>query len=362
MGKELNLNAKIPRREFLNLLGKSTVAGGGLLLLNACGIYFSSKPDVITPPIPAKTPTIEPTEQNEYSSEHERLNNIINSLPNTRYKALLVEKVGPILDNPNETISLDVEGVSLAINGLEIVRSTQQTNEIYGNFRSIGNPEKVKSYFPTEEQTLKIPLVYLVTPREKEKYPANIASDGTLFAEFTFSTTNPLHEAIAPVISIVTIDPAIRKPEYKEIHTFLENFVYLKEACGLLIYMLTFEDTVKKMHELGFEIHLDVVDMHGKQTKAQGISRAINVLAANEGRLLALHDIGSYMLAAKALGDNLNLQYFPEYQRNLFQFMKVAPMHSPSPILGETYKNILSLDPEDLSRTLHYKGDLNRIP
>lgn len=323
----------------------------------ACSETKNKQPD-----FPIATPAGEQQSQPEFTSEQERLKAIINSLPETEIKRLLMKKVVPILDNPSGTTTLDIAGMPIKVHGLEVTRKTQFTNQTFGEFRPGGNPKKVQIFFPTEEKTLHIPFPYLLKQGEKKTVPlSNIANDGTPFLDITFPKIKPLHEDIAPTIDIVTIDPSIRKPEFKKLHKFLEDFTYIKEACGLLTHLLYLEDTITKMRELGFETNIDSVSTNGESRNIEGVNHSLSVLGANNGRYIAAQDLAGYLFAVKAFGKDLNMDYVIEPQRPFYEKMKSASIgNDPARFLEESFQWIVNLNPSEIP--IHYVGNLNRIP
>lgn len=329
--------------------------------LGAAWVMTSCTP---TKPQPVERPAIVVEISQRQDIGKQRLNQELDNLPDSVIKSLLTTRVKPLF-SPNPPKSMTYEGLNIKISDPLVILKTVNTNSVSGFYTPRDSSGiRLESLYPTKEDSLRIPYLYLVLDSEKTTIPAsNLSKDGTPFVDMTFPTDQALYEGLRPVITITTPDPSVVKTEYKQLYRNFERFAYIKEASSMLLVDLFITETVKKMNALGLSTTVETKTSGGEKKQAEALIQSLVGMNNLNGRLNAAFDIAGYLLAFKAtekteLNDPNNMDS---------SFLKVRPLMqtvdlgvSPQDILSRSLR--WAITTPDADKYLTHVGNLKNIP
>lgn len=328
---------RLERRGFLRLLGLS---GAALFSGSAIG------PE----PAPKELPL-----------GKKKLNQEIDNLPPSTIRTLLTQRIKPYyqLEYPR---TVDFAGIEIKIQNPEVRLRTENVNQVSGRF-TFRESRPSEPLYPTQTTVVKIPYVGLLLDSERAEIPPqNLAADGTPFVEITFPKDRPFYTGFSPLVEITTPNPDAIKPGYEKLYKVLERFVYVKEACGQLIFDLWVWEVVKKMQQLGFGATIEAKKGNGSMITDEIVSQAITVIHNYNRRTVAAIDLASYLVAVKAAeGTELvDPQYMDENFKKVYVSMRGVNLgETPRDILYNSLRWALTTPKAKL---LYYVGDLTKIP
>lgn len=354
------LSIRATRRQVL-LLGLATI---GAIITDAC---VPQSPIPATPdrrnPIPTTTsqPAVETAQALDKGKQ--RLNEELDQLPNSPIKSLLISRVKPLF-GLNPPASINYDGLDIKLFTSAVVLKTVNINSVSSLYTPRDSSFVSEPLYPTQTTTLRIPYQYLLLDSERSTIPAgNFATDGTPVVDIQFPTDKALYEGLKPVITITT--PALSAVKPKDIQLFrnFERFVYIKEACSLLLLDIFIEETVKKMHSLGLNTTLEARTSNGTIKQAEALIQSLSLVNNSQGRFNAVIDIAGYLLAFRAteetdINDPNNMD--PGFAKVRPSMQAVNLGTSPQDILSRSL--LWSFTTPDADKQLVHVGNVNKIP
>lgn len=331
------IETDVSRRKFLQV----AVAGLATILLAACS--------------PSETPP-------RLDLGKQRLNDELDKLPNSAIKSLLLARVKPFYGS-SPLKSINYNGQEIKVYNPAVVLKTANTNEVRGEVTPRSSFLTSDPLFPTRETLIRVPYPGIVLDSEKATIPAgNLAKDGTPLVDVLFPTDRPFYEGLNPVITITTPDPSFIKPQFRQKYKNLERFVYIKEVCSLLLVDVLIQESVKRMHDLGLNITMEVRTPRGAKRPAEALIQSLVIINNTMGRFAASFDLAGYLVAFKAtegteIDDPTNMDA---------GFLKVRPSMQTA-VLGTSAKDILYnslrwvLNTPEANQLAHV-GNINLLP
>ncbi len=293
-----------------------------------------------------------------------RLRNTIESLPSSRIKELLQERVLPYYQ-PDPRSEITYSGVTFKVVPATVKEETETRPEILasGDFTPRRNYPNATALYPLEDTEIEIPILNLLTEEELSEFPQDSkASDSTPLVNISYSTDIPFYQGLAPEITIRTANPKSLPERYQPLIPVFATLARIKEACGHLLFDILLENTVKKMKELNLPTHIGVRGTDNDPFEAEIISQSLQNINHNSGRFLAAYDIAANLLAIKAIK---NTSLIAIAHRNV-TYAQVIPeieainlSDNPDLILNQSLRwAITSVN----GQKLHHQGDLFSFP
>lgn len=309
------------------------------------------------------TPQLDQEDSQKVDLGKQKLSTELDALPDSPIKTLLLGRVKPLYDsNPPKSINYD--GLEIKVSNPKVILKTVNTNRVSGFFTPRDSSYiTLEPLYPTRATRLRIPYLGLVLDSEKGTIPAeNLAEDGTPLVDIEFPTDKVLYEGFSPVITITTPDPAVIKPEFRQLYRNFERFAYIKEACSALLIDILIEETVKKMHSLGLNITVETRTPSGTEKQAEALIHSLSIINNAQGRFAALIDLAGYLLAYKAtegtdIDDPHNM--YPGLAKVRPGMQTINLGISSQEILYNSFHWALTTD---ASREFVHVGNINNIP
>lgn len=338
------------RREFLaGLAGISAIK-----LLAGCA---TARPKI--PTVPAG-PTAEVLSAEIQKPAREKLLQAITGLPEIPTKTLLTERVLPYFQEFPPS-SKNFSEIEVKVYNPTAVSKLVDKNIVGGTYSAkdtnfpVDNP-----LFPIDNTTLTIPYVGLIVPGEKINDQFSKAADGTSIVNVQFPSNRAFYEGIAPEIAIYL--PRSGKVTNGSVQT-IEQFMYVKEACTMLLEDLWVQEVIKKMKDLCFSTHIPAQKSDGSLITGEAIMHSVGILVNRNGRLAGTNDLAGYIVALKAFE---NTQMWDDLMKD-YDFQKVMPSIKDLN-LGQNGKEIMVnsynfvLNSKIAQNSLVAIGNLNQIP
>lgn len=229
----------------------------------------------------------------------QKLSQAIEGLPFSPLKEMLRERVYPYYTSKAPFI-LTRGRLDIVVHGSVVDFHNDQPSGVFKGFFSYMDRHcNPPIYYPTQDTTLKFPLVGSVLPTEINRFPAeNISPDGTVIINVEFKKDDIVTNGAGPSISIHK--PASVSAQLQPWVNAMEKFTLVKEAFGLALEDVLIEETVRKMRRLGLPTHMLARNNDGEEFQIEAVNRAHTLIHDMEGRTNALIDIPPYVLATKA--------------------------------------------------------------
>lgn len=285
-----------------------------------------------------------------------------NLLPDSPIKSLLISRVLPVFQQ-KPPFTLNYAGIGITVRNARVVYSYQAMgNKASGSF-TMREANLPLEYTVAASQTLRFPIVSGVTPSEVAQYftPKHFQlADGVPYIDQNFSAGNPFYNGLAPLITInrsTNIAPQ-QKAEFAQV----ERFGFIKEACGLLLTSILLEESAKEMVKQQLPTQVQVLDTGHHPTSTEAVSNLLGDVFNHRGRISALTDLASYLLAfnATSRADYFpSLRSIPEFRAVIDQMKNKSYGTDTASILHNSFDTVLTTP---MLGQLDHQGDMNSIP
>lgn len=299
------------------------------------------------------------------------LSESINGLPDSSIKDLLKVRVLPyFLEPPPFLIQRAGVDIRVHTSAVKVFASRDDSALLDGtaSIKGIPLPRKY-AITPIQSTTIKLPYLGLLSERERASPPPNleIADDGTPFTNVTFSSDEVIHEWLTPLIQVYKA-PSLFARKYPIEASALEKFVYVKEACSILLSDIWIEETIKKMRDLGFSTVFDALTSNGLVVKGDGLIHGKQKLFNGRSRVIAAHDIAAHLLAFKSVNGTPVVGYLTANHINMHANINRDVISEIRQIdFGTTasdilYNSLKSAITSPTAQRVDHIGDINKIP
>lgn len=285
-----------------------------------------------------------------------------NLLPDSTIKSLLLSRTLPLYQKKPPFI-LNYAGIPITVHDARVVYNYQAMgNRAGGSVTMRENNLPLESTVATT-QTLHFPLVSGITPSEVAQYfsPKNHQlPDGTPFIDRTFNPGNPFYNGLAPLITIdrsTNISP-LQRADFARI----ERFGFIKEACGLLLITILLEESAKEMIKQHLPTQVQVLNKSHNPTTTEAVSNLLGDAFNHAGRISALTDLASYLLAFSATSSTdyfPSLKVDPKLRAVIDQVGNKSYGTDSISILHNSFDTVLATP---VLSQLDYQGAMNMIP
>jgi len=230
-----------------------------------------------------------------------RLINELDTLPISVVEQLLSTRVRPIFEPKPASIKYDGLEVKIWDSSVVLEKTKEPNIESAFNLRLFSDhlPE---SLFPKKSETRQIPYIdSIFTDSERNSLSTSRAKDGTIMLDINFPADKPFYEGFSPEITIITPSnpESIRQADQKTFRNY-ERFSFIKEACRALLIDILTEETIKKMHNLGLDLKMEV-NASNTTRQAEIVSESVYKIVYLQSRVTSLTNFASDLLAVKAL-------------------------------------------------------------
>ncbi|MBI2611207.1 twin-arginine translocation signal domain-containing protein [Candidatus Gottesmanbacteria bacterium] len=344
----------ITRRGFLKFAVLTTAAA----FLPGCGA------NTPVPTMPSATIVPLLPEQIRELSARDRLFREMDILPQGPIRRLLQDRLKPIFQEPTPPEVVRGE-YHYPIHEANVFLEENNQPFTLGLFNMRQKNKTDPPEFRVNQETVvNIPITHFLTQSEKDGISNEYKKGAIVFIPVHFTPEDPIYTGIAPEI-IIRRQPLSQDPVEQEVQDVFERFVWIKEASSILLSELLFEDTYKTMHRNGFETQFTVFTERGQHGRVNMVIDALGAIVSHESRLIALLDIGGYVLSYKALENDKDFQRMApsmnqKYLQLVNRFIKPADLgNTPDEIMRNTFSLILQ-NPELLN--FPHVGDFDEIP
>ena len=310
-----------------------------------------------------------PKDKLSYTSGKERLISEINALNDSPTKKALVDRVLHYFKEPKPS-EITIGGTHFPLHNSEVkLVSRPYPNRdfafVEGDSTMLSENLSPKSFRNVESTVIRIPLWGMFRDDELLHFASSdFAIDGkTPLYEVGFMRDKTFFYGIAPEITFTFPDLASRSSD--AVRSEVENqlrFGFIKEACGFLLDDIWIAGALKRMQSWKLPIRIKGETTDGKIDYFDGIIPALGNILNKEGRLVALFDLGSYMLALKLLENQPvidTLRKDTNYANALSLLSTFNLPEDPETLLNHTFEWVLTHPKID---SLFHVGNLKKIP
>lgn len=340
--------------------------GVGTIFLSSCNSETPQIPTNPSGPLPATIPvsgrTVTPdtmpsrTPERTLDIDSRRLVTVIENLPPSRIKNLMISEVSPYF-GPNPPRVFKHGDVEIPVKQSEVRRLPDQADRVYGSFTMRGNGRgESKMYYPTNDTVAKVPLLFTLQESEYPLFEQNVI-DGIPLLNMKYTPSVRLFSELSPIIEVQA--PPIVSIDSPSYHIWRQSmdFTLLKEGIGFLLGQIYLREVINDMTRLNLPRHIPV--QGGGHVEI--LSHSFVTLGNNDGRAIALHDIAAYGIALDAIRDTDRtfLSMDPLVSSVMATAPRITADMSEREILRAAYNWAVST-PQ--TRALPHTGNINKIP
>lgn len=335
----LTLPALLCRRDFIGLALSNIV-----LLTNACRRNEAPKNVPVEPTRESKN--LVSVAENTPPLTKSEVRGLLENLQDNPYKKFVMQYGHPLLaDNTPKSIFLAGENIQIADVGVVDVPS----------------PELVFRGTFSMRVNLKTQQRRLISNHLLDVFLPFITPEAQPFvARVSFEQNGFFAEGIEPQISWIYPKSGLIPQDKLETYKKWRKFALIKEGFSLAFAVAYMESVIQQMRMRNMPIHFNEGD-----TNLEGVSQGLLAIGLQAGRFTAMHDIGPFLLAAKAIQtDGLLLNEVRAHFQNARALDAIKHVDfgvDPKEMVQKTMEYMLQ-NKELVKGTGALEGDLEKLP
>lgn len=298
---------RLSRRDFLKKIGRTALAGAAItsggFLLTAC------KDE---PPEPEITPKVELSTVPETDSKKE-LVRAIGELPPSAVKNALLHRISPLYQGNLPTV-IDLGGTPVKVYSARVAESIVNKAEVFGNsaLSSIDPEVTIEQVNLVDTFITQVPYIGLTRDEDVARFEK--ASDGSAIIPIQLQAESSVFEGMTLDIGLSFPDFNLLSESEKPTYSKLKDFVRVKEACTLFIYLEWLSLASKKMRELGQPTQALARKPNGEIYQIEMLDVINIILNNNGGRYVAGMDIAASLIALEAYRDTSMIEVLKDVE------------------------------------------------
>lgn len=358
------ISTRATRRVALGRAGAAIIGGASVVGLAAAGLdpFGDSvkQPEgshIAATPNPEKLPTTE-------LKGKERMLHEIDSLPSSKIKQLLQERVSPFFSQ-DPPFTGTFGDMKFPVYNMEVVSTFDNSNDptsTGGTYTSRAGSPPEEFHLP-QAKTFLFPLVGILKSDEAVNLPnTSKSSDGTVLYPIPISSEDAVYEGYSPRIEVYRASDFRVPSQYKTFVNNVESFSYIKEACTFLLEGMVTQLVFEKLMEMGISTEIEVAAQNGTRKTIQIVPQLSQKIHELNGRSKAGLDAGGHIIAFKAIEGTGEAQILRggKLWTDIIDNLSRTQLGNTIPeIAASSYA--WSVDFLK-SHTLHIQGDITKIP
>lgn len=299
-----------------------------------------------------------------------KLFEVVNSLPDTTIKGLLIARVLPYYQiSPPDTIRRGTEDfrlikptITMKVPPFNIPFLPLSATAMFTERDP--NQTLTEQLFPLQHGTTHIPIPGFVPDKADIQIPDQItfAPDGTPLIEVNFPLDKPVLSYLSPTITIYRPNVRYFDKDFKNMVLQVSDFSFVKEACTALIDDMQLEIASEMMGSLSLPTRLPLRKRNGEIVESEIITQALYSLNGFHNRYLAAVDLAGYILAFKSIqGTIMELvlaKNNPTYFAAIQEVYKTNLGANAATMLRRSFELAITSPP---IQSLRHNGDIHKL-